>query len=290
MIDTCLYTASTAMNWLCQRCGHPHEYNTPPCNECGHRSFVKEVEQKAPEDEGPATTTQWVCPDCGREHPTNSPPCSRCAHPTLEEETIEFDDEEFTAPSYRELADVRYVVAGVVAVALLGAVLLGAAGVLSIPGFGGETGSIPTLQNVPGDATTADGIALADVETSYLAAINDNRTAAGRAELQRSDRLDEIATFANQRRVKQREGGGDVPDTQLGSLLDEPCPSPTIIQFQLPSASLLESDDEAAGEAARRIARFRFEEVDNSLPDAKRVGLDVHAAPSGRYYVTQLTC
>jgi hypothetical protein len=281
------------MKWLCDRCGHPHDNNTPPCNECGHNTFIKEVERKEPEDDQPATTTQWVCPECGREHPKHSPPCSRCAHPSLKRETIQLDDSDLSAPSYRELVGLRHLVAAVIAVALVGVLGLAAAGAISIPGFAGGSGGsgdVPTVQNVPGNATTFEGVALADVEASYVAVVNDNRTEDGLPELQRTDRLDELATFANQRRVKQQEGDGPVPSRGLRSLGDDSCRFRTVIWFRTVSGSLIGANNETASEAGRRIARSRFEQAGPLLTGVEHLGVDVHVGPSGFYYVTQIAC
>ncbi|MHB9286556.1 hypothetical protein ACKVMT_05895 [Halobacteriales archaeon Cl-PHB] len=269
------------MEWRCEWCEKPHEENDPPCDNCGHGTFEKAVVQQAPQSEGPDETTLWVCTECGRAHPRHTPPCSRCGNANLQREVRSVTDEELTAPSYFDLLTPRYALGLVLALGLGVVFLLGATGVVDVPGFGND---VPEVSNVPGNATSDAGIALADVEYEYVKALNQRRAQAGNDPLSVSDRLDEVATFYNQRRVKAALGEGSVPsDDRLRKLASPACDGPvTGVGFTAQPGS----EASTPGDVAESLLA-----VDNqgTASGTTIVGVDVHAVDD-RLFVVRLVC
>lgn len=194
--------------------------------------------------------------ECGRGHPGRSPPCSRCGHATLAKEPIRYDLEVEPA-SYLELGKFRI---AVVLVALAG---LAAAGALSMPQRDGE----PSIDDAPGSEQRAAGIDLADAETRIHRELNERRTADGRAALEASYELDEIATYHNRHRAVA--AADDSVQTPLPSddyaEFDHRCPRAPVLR-SIPVAGLAEDGDVAAYEnesalaaaVAEGIARYDF--------------------------------
>jgi len=270
------------MDWRCEWCGKPHEENDPPCDNCGHGSFEKAVVPVADsETELGSNATVWVCTECGREHPKHAPPCSRCGNETLVQQRQEVEATELQAPSYMDLVTPRYVL-GLIAVLALGALFaLGVAGIVPLPGF--DTG-VPTVSDVPGSADTAGDISLATVERSYLQNLNGERAAAGAANLTRDERLDEIATFINQRLVKAEFGDGQRPsDERVRELLGKSCDNEA-------NAVRKTADGRGIESAVALAAAFQMAPQQEVAADATSVGVDVHTAPDGTLSLTQVTC
>ena len=278
------------MNWRCEWCGKPHEENDPPCDNCGHGSFEKAVVPRTDLAEGerePALV--WVCTECSREHPKNAPPCSRCGNTTLEKRRQEIDESELEAPSYRELLTPGYVAAVLVLGLAMVVFALGVAGVIALPGFGGDG---PTVEGtVPGNATSADGIDISEIETAYLDALADREDVGAGAE--RSAALDELATYANQQQL-------------AWSARSE---SPTVEQYQSFLADLEQRfGEECNGEGTRLTVTVDYEPTDTPEAIAERlveraladesawnpgatatIGLDGHAV-DGELVLQQLSC
>ena len=270
------------MEWRCAWCGKPHEENDPPCDECGHNSFERAVVQGADVD----STVAWVCTECGREHPKHNPPCSRCGHQTLERRQITVDDDELAAPGYRELLTPAYVVAILAVVALGGLLLLGLAGVVSLPGM--QPG-VPTVADVPGNGSHLDDVPLAGVENAYLKRANLLRPRANLTLLHRNDRLDAVATYYNQRRVKAATGPDGLPTREeLRALIDGPCGQEAgFVAETVPVPSSVDTPDAIGG----RLAERAFETGQLQLPAPRgRAGLDVHVVENRSLSMTLFAC
>jgi len=274
------------MDWRCEWCGKPHEEDDPPCDNCGHGSFERAVVPVAGGEVG-SKAAVWVCTECGREHTKHSPPCSRCGNHSLEREIQEFDDAETAVPGYLDLLTPRYAAGIAVVLVLAGVFTLGVTGIVDLPGFGT---SVPDVSDVPGNATAASDVRLADIERSYLATLDDERRAADRATVTREATLDEIATFYNQRRVKTTVGEGSLPSRdRMRSLLDGPCDGEIVLVSTPPP----QTDVGAAGSAAslgEGLAGSVLERSELADVSATRTGVDVHVGPDGTVYLTQFVC
>jgi len=266
--------------WRCAWCDKPHERNDPPCDGCGHHKFEKAVVPVAPENPDHTPEPIWVCPNCGREHQKNSPPCSRCGNATLERRTPDYSDlDELGAPSYLELLEPTYVAGVAVALAAGLVLVLGVAGVGPLAGVAG--GSL-TVNDVPGNSETWAGLELSAVESAYVERLNERR---GAGELERDGRLDDVARFYNQRRVKATYANGTLPDSRrLRDAIGDACEeSPTLVPFTVTGEEFGSASD--AAEALLGGAPDRITTAGGS-----RIGVDVHAGPDGRLFATQLTC
>jgi hypothetical protein len=275
------------MEWRCEWCGKPHEDDNPPCDSCGHGSFeravVRQTDLGADDHE---SMKMWVCTDCGREHPKHSPPCSRCGGMTLERREVRVDDSELSAGGFRKyLGRPQFLALGVVAVLAL-VFALGVFGVVDLPGIGGGGGGVPDVSNVPGHASTAGGHSLAAVESAYLDTLNDRRTTLESQSLDRTDGIDDVATFYTQRWVKAEYGDQSVPTDELSELLADRCDrAPLLNAFRVDEAVLDQSDPGVAIADQRIDTTQRLTSV-----TASRTGIDIHVAPNGRVFVTQILC
>jgi len=275
--------APSSGKWICAWCEKPHDRNDPPCDNCGHHKFEKAVVPVAPESTDHDREPVWVCPECGRQHQKNSPPCSRCGHASLERRIPDDDEfaEELSGTSYFDVLEPMYLVAIVFAVVAGGALLLGLLGVITLPGMGGDSLAV---SNVPGNATTADGLSLAEIEEQYVVVLNEQRTQD--AQLARTERLDDAARFYNQRQVKRLYGDGSLPSNErLREAIGGACSGTSYLQGPFSAfreTGLSEFDGERA--VAERLVR----DVDDA--DASRIGVDVHALPDGGVSVTVLYC
>ncbi|PSQ00330.1 hypothetical protein BRC92_12335 [Halobacteriales archaeon QS_4_69_31] len=278
--------------WRCAWCEKPHDRNDPPCDNCGHHKFERAVVPVAPDvGEDYQREPVWVCPECGRQHQKNSPPCSRCGHPNLEKhvpEEVDFADE-LGGTSYVDLLEPGYVAGFAVALVALGVLVLAVLGVVTLPGMGGPD---LTVEGVPGSADTVDGVDLAAVEAAYLDRINDRREAAGRDPLARNDRLDEVSRFATQRRAKSVYGDGQqASGDRLANAAGDACDGEDFV------LRLFRVDVDPDGEVASADA-VADTLVDGALAgestpvgaDGARTGLDAHAGPDGRVFLSQLVC
>jgi hypothetical protein len=273
--------APSSGKWICAWCEKPHDRNDPPCDNCGHHKFEKAVVPVAPESTDHDREPVWVCPECGRQHQKNSPPCSRCGHASLERRIPDDDGfaEELGGTSYFDVLEPIYLVAIVFAVVAGGALLLGLLGVISLPGMGGDSLAV---SNVPGNATTAEGLSLAEVEEQYVVVANEQLTQD--TQLTRNDRLDDVARFYNQRRVKAAYGDGSVPnDERLREAIGDACGSqPGYLPFDV-----FRDGGLSAFESERAVAERL---VGDSPPEGSSLGIDVHALPDGGLSVTYFVC
>jgi len=272
------------MSYRCERCGHTHETDEPPCEACGYQYL--EPESEVVESTG---SHVWVCTECGRTHMKNSPPCSRCGNHVFEKHDQSFDEGSTAAPGYLDLASPAYLAAAAVTVVALGAFVLILLGVVPLPAF---LGGQPTVSNVPGNATTADGIDLGDVETVFLADLNDRRANASNATALSSDEtLDEMATYYTHKRVKAAYGDGQPPQARgLADRFDYRC-ADGIGLGSLPADGGRTFDvadyDDAATLGQALAAMFAD---DLGADDREAIGLDVHVAPDGAVYATVIVC
>ncbi len=279
------------MEWRCEWCGKPHAADDPPCDNCGHGTFERAVVPAPGGEVGTGATTVWVCPSCGRDHPKHSPPCSRCGNPNLERQERDPEEYDIGAPSYRELLTPRYLVMLVAVLALAGVFVLGVTGVVDVPGL--TQGGVPTVSDVPGSGTSANGIDLNTVETELVVAMNDRRVAANHSTLTRDDHLDAVATFYTERLVKARTTGGSIPgDDRLRDMIGGSCGSNRVL---LSPRILTGSDSVSAHSTAEAAASTLASPypLDNEVsrePAAGLVGLAIHAGSEETTYLTRIVC
>ena len=282
--------------WVCTACGREHPKHSPPCSRCNNGT-LEQQEKRVDESnltDGPNSTdtgssdisaeetTVWVCTACGREHPKHAPPCSRCGNADLERETRTVSDAETTVPGYRDLITPQYLAVLLATLALAALLALGVTGTVNLPGF--PDNSVPSVDNVPGNETAAGELSLPEAETAYLGALGDRRTGAGLDRLDRGDRLDEIARYYNQRRVKQVFDRGSVPDDdELRDLLGSDCSPARFVSNSLPVGT---DGPDGVGE---RLADSVGTGSPPMLDDADRIGVDLHSA-DGTLFVTQVVC
>jgi hypothetical protein len=283
---------SESAKWKCAWCGKPHSRNDPPCDNCGHHKFEKAVVPVAPETEGYERQPVWVCPECGREHQKNSPPCSRCGNAKLEKHVPTEEDyaDELGGTSYLDVLEPQYAIGIVFALVAGGVLILALLGVITLPGMGGPS---LTVADVPGNATTANGIDLAETERAYLATVNDRRAEAGVDRLDRSERLDDVARYLNQRRVKSTYTDEEVPPIdRVNDALGEACDGEQPVAFTDGTdtrVSVSNYDSPDAFAAALDDVYLDTGDATTEYP-VGRTGLDVHVGPDGRVFVTQIAC
>ena len=274
------------MDWRCEWCGKPHESNDPPCDNCGHGSFEKAVVRQTDlTEEGPESTKLWVCTECGREHTKHSPPCGRCGAANLELQETAVDESELSAPGYLDLLTPAYAVALVLVIFLAGYFVVGVTGLANVPGFPADG---PPQVDAPGNESSLDGVALADVEGAYLDGYNDRRVDTGSDRLERTDGLDDIATYYNKRWVvAEYEDGQLPPDRELSELLRTECErQPVLLTFPHDSPG----DADADGLADDILIEWVGPDNRGLDRPGDVTGVDIHAAPNGRLYVTQVLC
>ncbi|WP_181685632.1 hypothetical protein [Halorhabdus salina] len=273
------------MKWRCPQCGKPHDRNDPPCDNCGHHDFERAVVPGAPESDRESFV--WSCVECGRQHQRNNPPCARCGHGTFEKQPLEYNDVDLSTRGYLDLIGRQELAAIGVLVGLLAIGALAITGIVTVPGLTPQ--GPPTVENVPGNATVADGLSLGDVETAYLEALNDRRGAAGSTTLERSETLDSLATYYNQHRVRAVYGDGSLPSkAELGESFDVQCSAKMYPLRPLQPNWTASASPRSLGEtlATDRLA----DETDSFQRTASRTGIDMHYAPDGTLFVTQVIC
>ena len=278
------------MKWRCEWCGKPHEENDPPCDNCGHGTFEEAVVRGAPAgDAEPGTTTVWVCPECGRAHPKNSPPCSRCGHGKLEMEERTVDDYgDVGAPSYRDLITPRYAVGLVAALALAAVFVLGATGIVAIPGL---TPPGLDVAGVPGNATVAAGIDLGAVEDAYLDGLNERREAGDVEPLASDEDLTEVTRFFNQRAIKESLTDRDLPSTDTAAKrLRNACSSEPLVWDLGRGDVSIDGFGDAESLAEALVDRSEFRSGSVGADAGPKTGIDLHVGPDGTVYVLQLVC
>ncbi|NHN49683.1 hypothetical protein G9464_19115 [Halostella sp. JP-L12] len=277
------------MEWRCEWCGKPHEENDPPCDNCGHGKFEEAVVRQSTGTVDTGTTYVWDCEECGRSHPKNSPPCSRCGHMHLEKREQRFDETELETGSYFDLGK-EYIAASV---ALVTVVALVAAGVIPVPGLGGDD-----LGDVPGEAESADGRNLSAVERGIVEGVNERRADAGVADLRTDEELDAVAERYNQIRVK-RQYGEDAPDEDLRDSFESvgyscsrtPAGAPYVVQTDGDERAIRTYDENELSAAVVRAYVGDPSFGSRLLSDGHReIGTDVHVAPDGDVFVMVTVC
>ncbi|MFB6183790.1 MAG: hypothetical protein ABEI96_04480 [Haloarculaceae archaeon] len=272
------------MVYRCSQCGDLYDDDDPPCDNCGNEYFEEVTE--VVESTGDQV---WVCTECGRVHVKYSPPCSRCGNYELEKRSQDYDLADTAAPSYVDLASPAYLLAAAGLLVVLALLALVLTGVVPLPAFLGGT---PSVSNVPGEATTANGVSLGDAEAVVVAQLNDRRASAGAANLTRTDGLDEMATYYNRKRVKATYDGGDPPDARgLARRFDYSCRR-SVVGAVVPTGDGGPSIDDV--DSARELGRSLATTfgASDAVTDSNRreVGVDVHVAPDGTVYATMLVC
>lgn len=273
------------MKWRCPQCGKPHEKNDPPCDNCGHHKFERAVVPTASADEDHEQFV-WACTECGRHHQRNNPPCSRCGNAKFEKKPL--DDDAFEPGStagYLDLVGRVEVGAALVIVALVAVGVLGYLGVINVPGLTPQ--GPPTVENVPGDADTVGDVSLAEVETSVFAELNVDRT----PRLERSGGLDSLATYVNRQTVKNTYTDADKRLTgeqlqQLGQRFGIQC-SGTIAAAPGWTPPTVNTGPDVETITDQLILPIDALKSDTSI---ERVGIDAHAGPDDRVFVTVAYC
>ncbi|WP_123533499.1 hypothetical protein [Halosimplex salinum] len=273
--------------WRCAWCDKPHDRNDPPCDNCGHHKFEKAVVPVAPDDPDHQREPVWVCPECGRVHQKNSPPCSRCGNASLERRVPDDADyaEELSGTSYVDLLSARYA-AGLAVALVAGAVLvLGLLGVVTLPGMGSD---------VPGSAESVAGVDLAETETAFVADLNERRSVAGFEAYERHESLDDATRLYNEGRLRAvYDGGTRYGEQSVLDELDGACGE----EITALRAYSLTAEDAGDGvfdspEALATALVDDYERFDQTFYETPRgrVGVDVHAGPDDRVFVSVLVC
>ncbi|PSQ27463.1 hypothetical protein BRD03_06630 [Halobacteriales archaeon QS_9_68_17] len=277
------------MKWRCEWCGKPYEENDPPCDNCGHGKFEEAVVRQNTGTVDTGTTYVWVCEECGRNHPKNSPPCSRCGHMHLEKREQRFDESELETGSYLDLGK-EYIAASV---ALVAVVALVAAGVIPVPGLGGDG-----LGDVPGEAETANGTNLSAVEAGVVDGVNERRADAGVTDIRTDEELDAVAERYNKIRVT-RQYGENAPDESLRDAFESvgyscsrtPAGAPYVLQGQDDGRAIERFNESGLSEHIVR-AYNGDPSFGSQLRSENRqaIGTDVHVAPDGDVFVVITLC
>lgn len=293
------------MEWRCAWCGKPHEANDPPCDNCGHGEFEKAVVPIASDsaDDGESQTV-WVCTECEKEHPKHTPPCDRCGGGPLERREVTYDQEAVLAEMRGEddttrssAAEIGYfdvldtqLVLGFLAVGTLVAIIaLGLLGVINVPFLPSSGGP------VPGNATTVDGLSLTAVEAAYVTELNVRRSTAGYGNLSRDSDLASVATWFNQNRVRQDYTDSEGIDRQefrrrIGDACGDADLVPVAFEAGISIGGNTTSSVSSPGELAGVLVTTIPEASTPTNVSKGIVGVDIHAAPDGRLYVTQFAC
>jgi len=277
-------TAGSA-KWRCAWCDKPQVRNDPPCDNCGHHKFEKAVVPVAPEDPDHQREPVWVCPECGRVHQKNSPPCSRCGNSRLDRHIPDESDyaEELSSTSYLDLLNVRYAAGLVVALAAGTVLVLALLGVVTLPGMGSD---------VPGSAESFGGVDLAATESAFVSELNDRRTAESLDPYERVESLDDGARLFNQGWVSERAGSGSRPSAdRLERELEGSCEPSDLVAYS-PS---LDEQARSSLETPEALAAVLVESYLSEMGGVQAaneavIGVDVHAGPSERVYVTVIAC
>jgi uncharacterized Zn finger protein len=277
------------MEWRCEWCGKPHEENDPPCDECGHGEFEEAVVRVETGTVETGTTYVWSCEECGRNHPKHSPPCSRCGHMHLEKQEQAFDESELQAASYLDMGK-EYIAASV---ALVVVVALVAAGVIPVPGLGGDD-----LSDVPGEAELSNGHNLSVAESEITARINEHRAEEDLSPLRTDRDLDAVAERHNKLLVAERYGDRESESLresyqQVGyECSRDPVREVGVVPVREEESPLQSYDDESEFATAVSWEFTRGDGRGEGLfgPDRETVGVDVHVAPDGAVFVTVTAC
>jgi len=279
------------MDWRCEWCEKPHEENDPPCDNCGHGTFVEAGPDV--EDEVVPGGTVWVCQDCGRTHQKNNPPCKRCGGADFElraagDVSDPMDD---IGTRWRDVLEPRYVAGYAVVAVLLGVLVLSTLGVVSLPGVG--TTPELTVPDAPGEAETVGNLSLSAVEDAYVTELNERRTSEGADAVTRNTSADEAAAYYNKRLVDAYAGDGERPDPDSVSRVSAGCENPVRISYRVApdrtGQSVAEFGNETQLATALVDSYVQRGEPFRSAPNG-HVGVDVHVAPDDTVFVTHVLC
>lgn len=272
------------MKWRCPQCGKPHERNDPPCDNCGHHKFERAVVPQATADDSYEQFI-WVCTECGRQHQRNNPPCSRCGNGTFEKQPLDYGDvDPGDTPGYLDLVGRQELAAAVVALGLVVVGILGFTGVIDIPGITPQ--EPPSVSDVPGDADAVGSLSLSAVENATLDGLDAERS----TPLGRDEGLGEMATFVNQRLVKNRytDENVSITERQLQRFSTDCSGRITFARALTPGAV---SGDASADQLGTELAaQLRTRESDLTGTSVTLAGVDVHAGPDDRLFVTVAYC
>lgn len=289
-------TRSTVV-WVCTDCGREHTKHSPPCSRCNnatlerHEKTVSDAELTERPGAGTVgervameTTTVWTCSRCGREHARHTATCNNCGNADLEETEKRISESETAIPSYLDLVTPQYALALGAVLLIAVAAILGFAGVIDVPFI---SNGVPDVENVPGNATqTESGVELATVESTFVDGVNEQREANTAGALNRESRLDEIARFENQQRVKSEVSGeGEVDEQRVRELLSEECQAFGKIRSQVP----IQEGDTASSLAGEFLADERFGNPVFENEEIDTIGIDTHTV-DGQLYMTAFLC
>ncbi|ACV48075.1 MULTISPECIES: hypothetical protein [Halomicrobium] len=273
------------MEWRCTWCGKPHEENDPPCDNCGHNTFERAVEQVPTAETDGTTDPVWVCTECGRQHTKNSPPCKRCGNVDLEQRQPDWDDlDELGGTSYRDVLEPRYV-AGYAIAAVLGITLvLAYAGVVTLPGMGRP----PVPDDVAGEGDRVGDRSIAAVEAAYVEQLNERRDAAGVGPLTNDTDLEWYTAYVNKRTVQSVAGDGrQLRQEERNSVFDY-CDDPVTERYIAAETTVDAFDSDASLAEALLDSWDGNDEALTATQES--IGVDVHVGPDGRVFVTVAVC
>ena len=279
------------MDWRCEWCEKRHEENDPPCDNCGHGTFVEagpEVEQEVV----PGGTV-WVCENCGRTHQKNNPPCKRCGDVDFQQRAAGdvADPMDDISTRWRDIVEPKYVAGYAVVAVLLGVLVLGTVGVITLPGAG--TADPPAVPDAPGEAETVGNLSLSAVEDAYVVELNDRRTGEGVDALTRNATVDEPAAYYNKALVAAAAGDGERPDRDTLERFDLACDDPVVVSYRVAPERTGQSVGEFRSERALAAALVdSYVERGEPFREAERgtVGVDIHVAPDDTVFVTHVLC
>lgn len=270
------------MKWRCPQCGKPHERNDPPCDNCGHHAFERAVVPQTTAEEGREQFV-WACTDCGRHHQRNNPPCSRCGGSTFEKKPLTYDDAgPDRSASYLDLAGRFELAAALAIAALLAVAALGVTGVVDVPGL--TLQEQPTIDDVPGDPATVNGVNLSEVESRLFEALASNRTGSP----DRVDGLDAMATYLNRGAVKEAYTDAEnvTSESELRQF-DTTCDEEIVFGGAArPTGANATADSVVSGLLLQLLADYPST-TDGAVA---QLGIDAHATPDDTVAVTIAYC
>jgi hypothetical protein len=279
------------MEWRCEWCEKRHAENDPPCDNCGHGTFVEagpDVEQEVV----PGGTV-WVCQNCGRTHQKNNPPCKRCGGVDFKQRAAGdvSDPMDDIGTRWRDIVEPKYVAGYVFAAALLGVLVLSTLGVITLPGAG--TAPDLTVPDAPGEAGTVGNLSLSAVESAYVTELNERRTGESAEAVARNASADEAAAYYNKGLVDAYAGDGEEPNPDAVSRVAAGCEDPVLVSYRVAPDRTGRPVTEFGNETALATALVdSYVERGASFGAAPNglVGVDVHVAPDDTVFTTHVLC
>ena len=281
------------MDWRCEWCEKRHTENDPPCDNCGHGTFVEAGPEVEEEEEVLPGGTVWVCQDCGRTHQRHSPPCKRCGGADLERRaTADVSDPmDDIGTRWRDVLEPRYVAGYAVVAVLLGLIVASTLGVITLPGVG--TAPDLTVPDAPGEAETVGNLSLSAAEDAYVTQLNERRTGEGADAVTRNASADEAAAYYNKGLVAAATGDADQPDPDAVSRVSAGCENPVIVSYRVApdrtGQPVSEFDNETAL-ATALVDSYVERGVSFRAAPTGIVGVDIHVAPDDTVFVTHVLC